>query len=232
MESRVLELGIGWMLNAVFPRFCLRCEREGTLWCAACDAAWVPNVPSAVCPFCSKGTSHRTCGDCEGSTFLDGLVSALQYGDPIVRRGIGAWKYDGDRQAEETVARWVRRSNALSALPFRPDAIACVPLSVVRRRSRGFDQAEVLARQVSEMLGVPFVPLLARVRHRSPRAKVGRSDRRVGDLDGAFEARAASPPRVLLVDDVFTSGATMDAAAQCLKRSGATEIWGFTVAKG
>jgi predicted amidophosphoribosyltransferase len=61
---------------------------------------------------------------------------------------------------------------------------------------------------------------------------VGRSERKLGDLDGAFRARAASPARVLLCDDVFTSGATLDAAAKCLKQAGAAEVWGFTIAKG
>ena len=216
VRTRGREVG-AWMLDALFPRFCLRCDRERTLWCADCDAAWVPNMPAPV----RQPTMH-----------LDGLVSATLYGDPIVRRGIGAWKYDGDEQAERTVLRWVRRSNAFANLPGRFDAVVHVPLAIARKRSRGFDQAEILARQVSEMLCVPFVPLLSRIRNGSPRAKVGRSDRRVGDLDGFFAARSASPCRVLLVDDVFTSGATMDAAAMCLKRSGAMEVWGFTVARG
>lgn len=235
MESRIVDMEVtfpqrerhpessqrrrisAWMLDALFPRFCLRCGREGTLWCNECDAAWVPTPP----PLMRPATTH-----------LDGLISATLYGDPIVRRGIGAWKYDGDPQAGATVARWVRRSTALNALPFLPDAVVAVPLSVVRRRARGFDQAEVLARQVSETLCVPYVPLLSRVRHGSPRAKIGRSDRRIGDLEGSFVARSVVPARILLVDDVFTSGATMDAAAACLKRAGAVEVWGFTVARG
>ena len=109
------------------------------------------------------------------------------------------------------------------------------PVHASRRRMRGFDQAEVLSNWAGEMFLMPVESLLVRSKKTKPQAKVDHKKRRVGTLYGIFALHpnvSELPRRVLLCDDVFTSGATMDAAAKCLKEAGVEEVWGFVIAKG
>ncbi|TAK03994.1 ComF family protein [Patescibacteria group bacterium] len=207
---------IRWLIDALFPRFCVRCKAEGATICRTCDEA----VTFSPVP-----------GDVPQQAPLDGLLCAGPYVDPTLRRLIGAWKFGGDGQGREAVMKQVRAAlETASELPV--DAVAWVPLHEKRLRSRGFDQAREVAEEAARALCVPCVPLLSRSVHTRPRSLVGRADRKAGDLDGIFEAAGAMPARVLLCDDVFTSGATMGAAAHALKAAGAREVRGFAVARG
>ena len=113
--------------------------------------------------------------------------------------------------------------NRLAAAGQRVDVVTWAPTSARRRRERGFDQAELVARQVARQLGVPCRRLLEREGGAGP--QTGRS--RAGRLHGpAFRAHPHVPPgRVLLVDDVVTTGATLRAAAASLRRGGGGATW-------
>jgi predicted amidophosphoribosyltransferase len=108
--------------------------------------------------------------------------------------------------------------------------ITWVPLGRGRRRRRGFDQAEVLARAVGSLVGVPVTRLLVRPEETSPQARRGGADRRRA-LAGAFRAVARPPPLVILVDDVLTSGATAAECASVLLGAGAIEVGVLTAAR-
>lgn len=231
MESGFYHVAI----DALFPRFCLSCKREGQIFCLSCASNWNARPEPAACPFCGDRGSDRTCIACREGNYLDGLVSYLPYGNPIVRGMIGQWKYDGDRSAEPIFRTWIVQS-ANRLRPFMDDFVVThVPIHVSRRRMRGFDQAEVLSSWVGEMFEMPIETLLVRSRKTKAQAMKKHEKRQVGSLDGIFEIHPnviELPRRVLLCDDVFTSGATMDAAAKCLKDAGIEEVWGFVLAKG
>jgi len=226
----------GWIFDALFPRACIRCGGEGAAFCVSCVEAWVPNVLRNRCPFCEQGAVGATCKDCRGKVFLDGLVAVLSYGDPVVRQALTAWKYYGDEAYRDVVMGWMRRfvgQNIFTRDSGTDDMlISPVPLHSYRRRERGFDQAEEIATVVSELLGVSCGQSVARVRMTQPRVRTARGERQVGDLDGIFEALEPVAPHILLCDDVFTSGATMDSAAKALKEAGAKTVLGFAVARG
>lgn len=231
MARRFREMAI----DALFPRFCLSCKREGQIFCLDCSTNWIARPEPVACPFCGMRGSARTCLSCRKENYLDGLVSYLPYGNPIVRGMIGSWKYDGDRSVESTLRTWIEQSCDRLRVPLENYVMTHVPIHVSRKRMRGFDQAEVLSRWVGEMFEMPVETLLVRTRKTKPQAKTHHDKRRVGTLDGIFEIHprvTELPPRVLLCDDVFTSGATMDAAAKCLKEAGVKEVWGFVIAKG
>ncbi|MCX6715196.1 MAG: phosphoribosyltransferase family protein [Candidatus Uhrbacteria bacterium] len=159
----------------------------------------------------------------------------MPYGNPIVRGVIGYWKYDGDRSVERTLKQWIEQSRGRLRPVFEEFVVTHVPIHSSRKRLRGFDQAEVLSNWVGEIFDAPIEMLLVRSRKTKPQAKTHHDKRRVGSLDGIFEIHPQVielPARVLLCDDVFTSGATMDAAAKCLKDAGVEEVWGFVMAKG
>ncbi len=109
-------------------------------------------------------------------------------------------------------------------------AVTWVPLSRRRRASRGFDQAQALARVVGRRLDVPLVPLLRRVSDAGPQARRSGEQRRLA-MRGRFTALGTPPGRVLLVDDVLTTGATAAACAEALLASGAREVSVLTAAR-
>lgn len=219
------------VLDMLFPRFCVRCSREGGACCESCLEAYVPRAPEASCPFCGTSGSSRTCVSCQPETYLDGLTALSAYGDPVVRKTLKIWKYVGDEAYRDVVERWVRRADTSFSIGLEAPLVP-VPLHKIRRRERGFDQAGRFAECVSLMTGRSIAPLLMRVRRTSAQAERGHAERLVGDLDGIFRVTGDVPAQVILCDDVFTSGATMDAAARCLKEAGAETVWGLVIARG
>lgn len=231
MENRFSRLAI----EAMFPRFCLSCKREGQIFCLGCSEHWMARSEPVACPFCHERGSNRTCMNCKKTNFLDGLVSYLPYGNPIVRGAIGCWKYDGDRSVEAVLRQWLMQSQDRLQIGMDEFVVTHVPIHASRKRMRGFDQAEVMSNWIGEMFAMPVEMLLIRSHKTKPQAQQKHDIRRVGSLDHAFEIypnMIELPSRVLLCDDVFTSGSTMDAAARCLKKAGVQEVWGFVIAKG
>jgi predicted amidophosphoribosyltransferase len=108
--------------------------------------------------------------------------------------------------------------------------ITWVPLGSSRRRARGYDQAELLARAVGRHLGLPVRRTLARTRETAPQAKRAGPDRRLSLLD-AFRATGRAPPSVVLVDDILTTGATAASCARALRSAGALEVALLTAAR-
>jgi ComF family protein len=222
-------------LNALFPRFCLSCKREGQIFCFGCMENWVVRPEPATCPFCEEKGSNRTCVKCRETNFLDGLVSYLPYGNPIVRGAIGCWKYDGDRSVEPIIKQWLIQSSDRLRPSIEEFVVSSVPVHTSRKRMRGFDQAAILSNWVAEMYAMLDETLIVRSKKTKPQAQKQHDQRQIGSLDGIFEIRPGLveiPRRVLLCDDVFTSGATMDAAARCLKEVGVEEVWGFVIGRG
>lgn len=112
-----------------------------------------------------------------------------------------------------------------------PVAVVPVPLSRRRRRERGYNQAEAVARGVADALGLPlYLHWLERTRETLPQTDLRRRARQE-NVRGAFRAPPRSAGRVLLVDDVMTTGATLEAAARALRRAGTAEVVGLTLAR-
>ncbi len=231
MEGRFRRL----VVEAIFPRFCLGCAREGTLWCESCASTWWPASFGKGCPFCGAGVQTHTCFSCKEDVFLDGLTAFAPYGNPVVRNGLNQWKYIGDRAMEPILQQWLVRSAPFIFEQTKGAVFAPVPLHTRKRRARGFDQAGLMADWLGQLFALPASDLLIRTQFTPSQAIRARSQRRLGELDGMFALHpdvARLPERVILCDDVFTSGATMDSATRVLKEAGVKEVWGFVFAKG
>ena len=230
MESRLRDLAV----EALFPRFCVACRAEGALMCESCVDHWTPVAPQVSCAFCGREGSSRTCVSCREDRYLDGLTYFIPYGNAVMKDLIGSWKFDGDRSVEPVFERSLRRAAARLQPPIAPYWITWVPLHLKRLRERGFDQARVVAELAGELFGLPVESLVRRRTHTAQQSRLAQQTRRVGEMDGAFEIEPGVmvPGHVLLCDDVFTSGTTMDAVARLLKENGAKTVWGFTLAKG
>lgn len=161
--------------------------------------------------------------------FLDRLLSVKTYADPQVRMAIRRLKYGRIATLAEAFAELIAAA-APNDLP--PNAVLCpVPLHWTRQWSRGFNQALLLARHVGRLRSIPVQPLLRRSRSTGHQAWRTLEQRR-RSLSRAFRCVAPAPAWVVLLDDVATSGATLDACAETLKRAGALHVEGWVIARG
>jgi ComF family protein len=217
-------------LDLLFPPRCALCDRDGTLLCDGCIAA-LPPADGPRCERCFEDVRRgvRICRACEEVPPAFASVRAPFSADDGARRLVHLLKYDGLTSLAAPMA-----SLMAPELPDGIDVIVPVPLHRGRQRSRGYNQAADLARHLSRLAALPVDERTARrVRATPPLVKsAGRADRRA-IMHGAFtaSARRVEGRRVLLVDDVCTTGATLDASARSLHDAGARSVRALTFAR-
>jgi ComF family protein len=218
-------------LDLVYPPRCAGCSARGHLLCPDCRAA-VPVMTPPVCPRC--GRSSRSSGRCAVCSahppLVDGTAVAAIFASPV-REAIHALKYEGQRRLAVVLADIAMP--AFAALPH-PGAIIPVPLHPARERDRGFNQSVQIARHLGATVGVPVMPKwLTRTRDTPP--QVGRDlQARRANVDGAFscpDPASVHGVRIILLDDVATTGATLDACAMALRAAGAASVHALVVAR-
>jgi predicted amidophosphoribosyltransferase len=216
------------VLDLLLPQRCVVCSRAGGQVCDACTSALRRLGPPA-CARCGAPSAWpvRECVECAGRrvTFVRARA-AVEY-DSLVRRIVGAWKERGLRG----LAAWA--AAVVADTVERPEAsLTFVPADAERRLQRGHHPAEALARELSRTWGLGLEPLLVRARG-SPRRQreLTRAQRR-GNVAAAFAAGGrVVPSRVVLVDDVYTTGSTASAAAAALRKAGCGEVEVVTFAR-
>ena len=195
------------IFDALFPRFCVNCDEEGTLLCLRCA----------------------------GDVRID--TTPMAYADPVVRKLICSWKYSGDQEGLMRLIGLLRpRLDSLKAVirAHRIEAIVPVPLSSWKERMRGFNQARDGARAMGELLQLPVTEVLLRRQRFGAQANLSHEARKVSFKKSPFllKKNAEVPVRVLLFDDVETTGATMDAAEMVLRDAGVEEVVRWSFARG
>lgn len=228
------------VLDMLFPPVCPLCEEaviaEGPL-CPACSAGFSEHrVESPFCGVCgvpflhSPGPGHR-CGECqtEGRPFVEAR-SAYVYGAGV-DAAVKAFKYGGRSMLSEALGEMLLGASA--SLSVKPEVVMPVPLHKNRLRKRGFNQSLLLARFLSKRLSIRLdYSSLRRVRHTEHQTGL-KPDEREKNVAGAFALVAGadlSGRRVLLVDDVYTTGATIKECSKVLKRAG-SEVYAITLAR-
>jgi len=219
-------------LDLIFPPRCALCGAGGSFLCAGCAG----NLNAASPPRCDRcwrpGTYQDVCPHCQAEPpAFDRLCAAFVY-DGNARGVVHALKYRGLTALAEPMASLMLAASgdALEAV----DLIVPVPLAGLRRRTRGYNQAESLARALGDELGLPVVPrALARKRHAPPQARSADAETRRRNVAGAFTARPelVAGARILLVDDVTTTGATLASCAAALNEAAATSVGCLTFAR-
>lgn len=162
---------------------------------------------------------------------IDGIRSPYAM-DGLVRATVHALKYRGWKALARPMGKLLAEFLTEDPLPF--DVIIPVPLHPVRLRQRGYNQAELLAAELGRQVGAPMTTsYLRRVRHSPPQARSPAAAERWLNVAGAFEGTEAGVyrRRVLLVDDVCTTGATLEACCLALRGAGATSVFGLTFAR-
>lgn len=216
---------------ALLPPRCLVCGEAGSGGldlCAACRDA-LP-VPTAACRRCALPLPEAgVCGPCQRRPPpLDEVRAALLYAAPVDRL-LPRHKFHRDLAAGRLLATLMA---AAFAEAERPQALVPVPLHRARLRERGYDQALELARPLARRLGLPLLDgRLHRVRATAAQSALDATARRT-NLRGAFAVRGGPlPAHVALVDDVMTTGATLHAAAQALRRAGVVRVDAWVCAR-
>jgi len=225
------------VLDLLFPPRCVSCHRLGDWLCAECRNA-IEMIPVPMCRFCALPLpEHETSGVCpscrDREHILDGLISCAFHDGPL-RRAIHDFKYGGLYSLAHSLGqimadRWLR---------LRPldkvEAIVPVPLHRRREHQRGYNQAALLARELGRRLQAPVVEdRLIRTRATARQTELNAAQRRI-NVQGAFACRegAFAGRSVLLVDDVCTTGSTLEAACTALKKEGgAADVWAFTLTR-
>jgi predicted amidophosphoribosyltransferase len=193
--------------------------------CGACRRA-LPWLAADCCPHCAL---PLPCGDCpaRGASF-DAAWSAVAY-EGVARDVLHALKFSGARPLAGVMAAQIA-ATAPAGLLTGGRVLVAVPAHPGRRRARGYDPAELLARALARRSGLPLAPVLRRAGGATRQVGAPRDVRRApGRL--AVHATRRAPPAVVLVDDVHTTGATLGACATALKRAGADEVTAVTWAR-
>ena len=218
-------------LDLLFPRWCLGCGREGTYLCPACREQLAP----VTAPFCGVcGRPRHGAGPCDNCAdrelATDGIRAPFLFGG-LVRRAVHELKYRNLRGLAPVLAGFL--DDYVRANGIEGDVLVPVPLHPRRLRQRGYNQSELLARELGKLAGMPVLSgTLVRTRHTAPLARTATVEERrerVRDVFAAGGGQAAGKS-VILVDDVSTSGATLSAAAAALKAAGAARVTGLAVA--
>lgn len=220
--SSVLERASRAALDLLFPPQCSVCGRGGSLLCDACAAA-LPVAAGRRCERCWRPSGPALCHDCRDGPPAFASVRAAFVMDGEARRLVHEFKYQGLSALGAPMAMLLAARLALPAA----DMVVPVPLHRGRERSRGYNQAGELARHLAVVARLPYQPRAARrVRATAPLATSQGRDERRRIVAGAFAGEPARVHgrRILLVDDVVTTGATLDSCAKALLDAGAAEV--------
>src|SRR2546430_4425171 len=227
--------------SLLYPPACTICSApvdSGEYLCAECESKVSRIVPPfcATCsePFDGAITTTFSCANCaHRRLYFDAAVSAYR-ARGIVRHVILNFKYGRQIHLRHLVARWLVRAFDDERLRERQfDAIVPVPLHPARQRQRGFNQAELLADWLSDHLSLPLRPALQRIHYTTTQTAFDRTER-MQNLRGAFRLRKKADVRnlrVLLIDDVLTTGSTLSECARILKEAGAHSVYAATAAR-
>ncbi len=221
------------ILDLLFPKRCLGCGKIEKYFCIGCvGKIRVIEERETICPLCERPAIHgATHPRCKTDDCIDGLTSFFHY-EGIIQKAVKALKY---RFVSDVANEFISLIPQLS-LPLSEDSVIVpIPLHSSRLRFRGFNQAKELGKFFTKRFSISLCStILVRTKASKPQVEMKDKNERLDNLKNAFSIHNSAfpmPHSVVLFDDVFTTGATMRAAATVLKRAGATFVWGITMAR-
>ncbi len=231
-----------FLLELLFPTFCLGCKKEGTYLCDDCKHTLeISEYNYCLCsqhPFRLPSLNGK-CPRCQDKK-LSGLYSALPYQEKfLTKKLIYQFKYepyiqDLARALADILLEHFALTKNLTQEVWQNSVLIPVPMEKSKQKDRGYNQAELLAKELGHSLNVPTVfDNLVKVKKTPPQVEL-KAKERAENLVGAFVIKNPAlivGKKVFLVDDVYTTGSTMEECAKALKTAGAKQIWGIVIAR-
>lgn len=223
-----------WILDLVFPKFCLSCHKEADWLCGSCKEQII-QVKTQICPNCARVSSQgKYCPKCRKGHSLTGILVSTYFEEGPVRELIHNFKYNhvleiGDFLGEIMV-QTLKENLAISS----DFIITAVPLHWLRKSSRGYNQSEILGQMVAKKLKLPYQNLLIKKRKTERQVGLKGKERRenLQNIFALIEGENIVGKTIILVDDITTTGTTLNECAKVLKENGAKRVWGLVLAKG
>lgn len=239
------------ILDFLFPKYCVNCGSEGDWVCFECSEKII-SVISQICPECEKlspgGEYHKAC---RIEKSLKGIICATYFREGPIREMIHNLKYNGVSELVEPLAGMMGKvleenyelrimnkggKKTLNSYSLIPNSIILtyVPMQNSRKATRGYNHAELLARQIGKNLNLKVEDLLIKKTKTRRQAELSGSARRK-NLSGAFILKSDTyikNKKIIIVDDVTTTGSTLNECAKVLRLSGAKEVWGLVISRG
>lgn len=233
-----------FILDSIFPAYCLGCKREGDFLCTDCRKA-LPRLQKQVCPWCYKPAEFgKTCPACANDDrFLDGVIAAGKFEEKsLLQKAIHQLKYDFVEELAQPLgeilfdaARGLVKKN-----PQKKFVLCPLPLHIKRHKWRGFNQAELLSNTVILRLhreghwNAETGQFLKRVHFLKPQMELKREER-MKNMMKAFEAQGplerSDEATIVVIDDIATTLSTLNSAARALKKAGWKEVYGLVLAR-
>lgn len=230
---------MNFLIELLFPRRCPVCDKPvdkmGRYVCAKCLPK-IKYVQEPFCMKCGKGLRDDTleyCEDCKNSSHMYTKGRALYEYDTI-KEAIYRLKYEGRREYADFFGKDLAKKLGKEMQSWRVDAIIPVPLHKDREKQRGYNQAKLLAKALGRELDIPVkADFIIRKRATLPQKQLNGKERQ-NNLKNAFKIgqNDVKLKTVIVVDDIYTTGATMDEVARCLKLAGVGEIYCVSLAVG
>lgn len=216
-------------IDFIFPKKCKGCGKYGDDLCSKCYREL--SIADQTCPECGEdspmGWTHKVCKHKWG---MDGLIVIYDYQDEVVKAVIDGVKFEFNRELVRGVLKNFRFETG-----EKFDYLVPVPLHYYRKNWRGFNQAEEIALVLEKKMKVKGLDVLSRKRNTKQQASIKEREEREKNVKGAFEVKKLmkkqlAGKKILLIDDVFTSGADMRECTKILKKAGVSFVWGLALA--
>lgn len=222
--------------DIIFPLYCLGCGIEGFVICVEC-AKKLPATGVLCCPVCHAVNNNGSpCETCRMSTKLDQHIAIMPYREQdLIGKVVHVFKYQFVTDIMTVLEPIIKEFCQNHSLYFHNSAMI-IPVPLHRRRfaERGFNQAELIAKALSRSLSVPLLSALRRQKQTKQQAKLMKVERET-NVSSAFlvsDRIDIEGKEVVIVDDVYTTGSTIQECAAVLRAAGAKRVMGFTVARG
>ena len=211
--QRIMEF-FNKILLAIFPQKCFGCKKENEILCINClEKISRPDTP-----------------------FLNGIHISANYQDFVLKKALWALKYQGVKQLAKPLA-WLIKERVWKKLETKDWIIIPIPLSKKRLRHRGYNQAELIARHMfnSQSDAVWGYSILSKIKETGSQVEIKEKEKRLANIIGSFHVEKpelVKGKKIILIDDVFTTGATINEAKKVLKQAGAKKVIGVVLARG
>lgn len=227
-----------FVLDIIFPRDCIGCGREGKYLCTQCLNE-IEIAPQNYCPLCKKSSpDNKICPNCRIETKIKAIWVAGDYNQKILQDLIHNLKYnyleDISDELAQYLLRYIKLKNIFKNFQIFPDNAIFVPVPLHRKRflSRGFNQSKLLADKLGNLLGIKTADILQRLKNTETQINLSRLQRQE-NVKGAFRLLDNNfhNKKIILIDDVLTTGSTFKECAKVLATAGYDEIYGLVIAQ-